>query len=143
MARKTYVVFVGRIPSVYESWVECQEQVNGFRGCSYSSFPTREKAERAWEEWANRGGGAPRQVVLALPAHNTVLGAHDFNVVHHPGENALIDHKGMNPGPVMVGSGLNVREEPNGPEDVAHETCLTLLCCVAVTLLSIYYYFFG
>ncbi|KAJ1376235.1 Ribosomal protein L9/RNase H1, N-terminal [Sesbania bispinosa] len=107
MARKTYVVFVGRLPGVYESWVECQEQVNGFHGCSYSSFPTREEAERAWEEWTNRGG----------------------------------DHKGINPVAVMGGSGLNVRQKATGPEDVTHGTCLTLLCCVAVTLLSIYYYY--
>ncbi|KAJ1415014.1 XRE family transcriptional regulator [Sesbania bispinosa] len=56
-------------------------------------FPTREAAERAWEKWTNRCGGAPRQVVLALLAPNDVLDAHDFNGVDHDGDNAFLDHK--------------------------------------------------
>lgn len=49
--RKLYVVFIGRVPGVYDSWAECQRQVMGFLGNSYQSYPTREEAEETFQEF--------------------------------------------------------------------------------------------
>lgn len=42
---KYYAVRKGRKPGVYAAWPECQEQVKGFSGAEYKSFPSREEAE--------------------------------------------------------------------------------------------------
>ncbi|KAK9225673.1 hypothetical protein WN943_010717 [Citrus x changshan-huyou] len=50
MARTTYyVVFVGRRPGIYESWPECQLQVNGFPRNLFKSYKSKESAEKAYE----------------------------------------------------------------------------------------------
>lgn len=48
MAKKFYVVWVGKIPGVYATWSECKEQVEGFAGAKYKSFPTELEAQRAY-----------------------------------------------------------------------------------------------
>jgi len=42
---KFYAVKKGRNPGVYTSWEDCKEEVTGFSGASYKSFPTRKEAE--------------------------------------------------------------------------------------------------
>lgn len=44
MANKFYAVKNGRKIGVYETWVECKEQVNGYKGAEFKSFNTREEA---------------------------------------------------------------------------------------------------
>lgn len=51
MARsKTYVVFVGRQPGIYETWDECRAEVEGFPGARYKSFYSKEEAVMALRE---------------------------------------------------------------------------------------------
>lgn len=45
MAKKAYAVLKGRSPGIYQTWVECQEQIHGFSGAQYKSFPTLAQAE--------------------------------------------------------------------------------------------------
>ncbi len=47
MARKNqaYIVWNGRNPGVYDTWGECQAQVDGFPGASFKGFATRAEAE--------------------------------------------------------------------------------------------------
>lgn len=40
MAVKFYAVKIGRKTGVFNSWAECKEQVDGFPGAVYKSFPT-------------------------------------------------------------------------------------------------------
>jgi viroplasmin and RNaseH domain-containing protein len=44
---KFYAVIKGLsgIPSIYESWSECQKQIYGVKGVIYKSFPTRAQAQ--------------------------------------------------------------------------------------------------
>lgn len=42
--QKFYAVRVGRIPGVYETWEQAQEQIKGFSGAKYKSFLTEEEA---------------------------------------------------------------------------------------------------
>ena len=55
MARtRVYVVFKGRQPEIYSSWLECQEQVNDFKNNLYQSYATIEKAEIAFVDYVER-----------------------------------------------------------------------------------------
>lgn len=45
MPKKYYSVKNGHQPGVYETWEECKDQVHGFSGASFKSFPTRKEAE--------------------------------------------------------------------------------------------------
>ncbi|MFA7203654.1 MAG: viroplasmin family protein [Candidatus Caldatribacteriota bacterium] len=44
--RKFYAVKSGKIPGIYQTWNQAEEQVKGFSGAEYKSFPTLEEAER-------------------------------------------------------------------------------------------------
>lgn len=45
MVSKYYAVREGRVPGIYNTWAECQEQINGFRNASFKSFENKEEAE--------------------------------------------------------------------------------------------------
>ena len=45
MAKKYYAVKEGRVPGIYETWAECQKQINGFSGAVYKSFASMEEAQ--------------------------------------------------------------------------------------------------
>lgn len=44
MAIKYYAVKVGRKTGVFNTWDECKENVNGFKGAVYKSFPSYDEA---------------------------------------------------------------------------------------------------
>ena len=46
--KKYYVVWEGRDTGVFDSWEECQEQIEGYPGARYKSFPTQEAAIEAF-----------------------------------------------------------------------------------------------
>ncbi|NLN95040.1 MAG: ribonuclease H [Bacteroidales bacterium] len=46
---KFYTVWIGRVPGVYQDWETCSEQVNGFKGAKYKSFPSLQEAEAAFQ----------------------------------------------------------------------------------------------
>ena len=45
MAAKFYAVRKGKKPGIYTSWDMCKQQIDGFSGAEFKSFPTREAAE--------------------------------------------------------------------------------------------------
>lgn len=45
---KYYVVWIGLSPGIYDSWEECKNQVEGWKGAVYKGFATREEAEEAY-----------------------------------------------------------------------------------------------
>lgn len=40
-----YAVACGRIPGVYESWHDCQDQVKGYSGARFKSFTSKQEAQ--------------------------------------------------------------------------------------------------
>lgn len=46
--KKYYVVWDGREPGIYDSWAECQRQVEGVQGAKYKSFESKEAAIDAY-----------------------------------------------------------------------------------------------
>ncbi len=66
---KFYVVWVGNSPGIYNTWKECQEQINNYAGALYKSFDTRSEAEYAYSvspwEYLNREGAGKRKAYTA------------------------------------------------------------------------------
>ncbi len=46
MPKKFYAVKEGKVPGIYETWVDCKEQVDGHSGAIYKSFKNRSEAEQ-------------------------------------------------------------------------------------------------
>jgi len=46
--QKFYVVWKGRRTGIFESWDECQAQINGFADAKYKSFKSKQMAENAF-----------------------------------------------------------------------------------------------
>lgn len=46
--KKTYVVWKGRKPGIYDSWDECRAQTDFYPGAIFKSFVTRDEAEEAF-----------------------------------------------------------------------------------------------
>ncbi len=53
--RKTYVVWKGRQPGLYDTWAECQAQVEGVNGAQYRGYTSRAEAEEAFSKPFVRG----------------------------------------------------------------------------------------
>lgn len=47
---KFYVVWAGYQPGIYDSWEECQAQINGFSGARFRAFPSCEEATMAFRK---------------------------------------------------------------------------------------------
>jgi len=66
---KYYVVWLGKKPGVYRTWKECQEQVKGFEGARYMSFPNEEQAKFAFNDtkgmWAYLGIKSKSEELIA------------------------------------------------------------------------------
>jgi len=50
MAKKFYVIWVGREPGIYTDWPTAQKQIMKFSGAKYKSFPSKAEAEAAFTE---------------------------------------------------------------------------------------------
>ncbi|NNE29818.1 MAG: ribonuclease H [Saprospiraceae bacterium] len=46
--KKYYVVWEGVEPGIYDSWAACQQNIKGYPGARYKSFPDRTSAEEAY-----------------------------------------------------------------------------------------------
>jgi len=55
---KWYAVFRGEKPGVYNTWTECNKQVDGFRGNLYQSYRTKAEAEHEYQAYKAREAAA-------------------------------------------------------------------------------------
>ena len=46
-----YVVYKGRVPGVYDDWVDCRRQVHRFSGNSYKGYNTMAEAEARYTRY--------------------------------------------------------------------------------------------
>ena len=46
--KKFYVVWLGHVPGVYTDWPTAKQQIDGYKGAKYKSFPDRRQAEAAY-----------------------------------------------------------------------------------------------
>lgn len=57
MSKKYYVVWVGRVPGVYDDVQDAMEQVDDFPGASFKSFPSAAEAAEAFRKGCARDEG--------------------------------------------------------------------------------------
>ncbi|XP_042404609.1 uncharacterized protein LOC121994740 [Zingiber officinale] len=69
---KTYVVFVGRNPGIYDSWAETHNEVNKFSGALHKSYWSREEAEKAYGAFLNTQLKQPVATSFAFSDNNSV-----------------------------------------------------------------------
>lgn len=75
---KWYVVWSGHEPGVYETWSECKQQIDGYKGAKYKAFADRSSAMRAFEDGytsyqrAHYGIGETATSVTAAPVLNAL-----------------------------------------------------------------------
>jgi ribonuclease HI len=58
---KYYVVWSGKRPGIFDNWGECEQQVKGFAGAKFKSFPSYDDAYEAFT------GRPPAQPLVAKP----------------------------------------------------------------------------
>ena len=46
--KQCYVVYIGKVPGVYDEWHECQAQVQGVSGASHKGFKSRQEGEASY-----------------------------------------------------------------------------------------------
>jgi ribonuclease HI len=67
MGKKFYVVWKGRKTGVFESWDECNLQIQGVGGALYKSFKTKELAEEAFTKSSKEYiGNGPKKAKAEL-----------------------------------------------------------------------------
>ena len=63
---KYYVVWEGHAPGVYDSCEECKQQIEGYAGAKYKSFPTKEMAVKSFRENYNEHIGVMAAISKAV-----------------------------------------------------------------------------
>lgn len=69
MAKKNfYTVWNGITPGVYASWNDAKAQIDGYDGALYKSFPTKEEAEKAYNDtpWNYIGQNAEKKKKVSI-----------------------------------------------------------------------------
>lgn len=47
---KFYAIWRGHKPGVYDTWLECKAQIDGYQGAQYKAFPNKTQAELALKD---------------------------------------------------------------------------------------------
>jgi ribonuclease HI len=133
MAKKFYVIWVGREPGIYTDWPTAQKQVMKFPGAKYKSFPSKAEAEAAFSGGSTSASSSSRSTAgkkvsnksgnnLSAPPINTDV------VIYCDG--------GCDPNPGKAGSGVAVYQNdqliqlwygiynPNGTNNTAELNAL-------------------
>ena len=53
---RTYVVFNGRVPGIYDSWLDASKIVHNFPNANHKSYKDRREAEAAYMEYLHHNG---------------------------------------------------------------------------------------
>ncbi len=91
MANKYYAVKAGRNTGIYETWDECREQVEGYRGQAYKSFKSLDEAYEYMGYISKGESGAKNEV--STKNEDLLKGGESINSVEHvpsPGQGEMI-----------------------------------------------------
>lgn len=120
--RKFYVVWIGRVPGIYDTWDDCREQVEGFPGARYKSFDSQTQATEAF-----RGDPATHMgVIHSIARHSHTSVCYDSFPEIVKNSIAVDAACSRNPGPVeyqgvdvMTGARLfHVGPIPDGTNNI-------------------------
>jgi ribonuclease HI len=77
---KYYVVWKGKEPGVYTNWNDCKQQVEGFTGAAYKSFPTMMEAQLAYKDHfakhiykKEKSASTKDLAALGTPIHESIV----------------------------------------------------------------------
>ncbi len=132
MAKKFYVIWVGREPGIYTDWPTAQKQIMKFSGAKYKSFPSKAEADAAF------AGGSVSSVskpAIGSTASRTNKGN---NLSAPPIKTDVVIYcdGGCDPNPGKAGSGVAVYQDdaliqlwygvfnPNGTNNTAELSAL-------------------
>lgn len=82
---KYYVVWEGREPGVYDSWEECQLQIDHFPGARFKSFKTADEAVAAYRGRTSDQLGIIRSILTHTPDAVLPRKAPAYRPPSHPG----------------------------------------------------------
>jgi ribonuclease HI len=112
--KKFYVVWAGRKTGIYTDWASCKDQVDGFAGARYKSFPTRTEAEAAF----SGGSGASRSTTTSTttkasngkrPSNRQTVKTYDATeIASLKFDTFIYTDGGCEPNPGEAGSGMAV-----------------------------------
>ncbi|MGO1297038.1 MAG: ribonuclease H1 domain-containing protein [Vibrio sp.] len=106
MAKKYYVVWTGRQSGIYTTWDQCKQQVDGFTGAKFKSFPSLAEAEAAFGGKAAttpRTAATKKKTVKTKPAALT-----QPQIEAMPFDIKIFSDGGCEPNPGQAGTGLSV-----------------------------------
>ncbi|KAF9486433.1 ribonuclease H-like protein [Pholiota conissans] len=96
-----YAVGVGRIPGIYTTWAECENQTKGFPAAKFKKFQSLAQAEGFVAEWAEQSLNAdtpppPYTAILTDTASASLLGSSRSTPILAPAKSAnpAADSKG-------------------------------------------------
>jgi ribonuclease HI len=102
--QKYYVVWVGKVPGIYTSWGECQQQVNQFTGAKFKAFESRSEAEQAYAAgyknyWGQQSGSKPGSSGSKSYKRSSASAAEEPGEIDYDSISVDVGTRG-NPGPV-------------------------------------------
>lgn len=132
MAKKFYVIWVGREPGIYTDWPTAQKQIIKFSGAKYKSFPTKAEAEAAFS------GGVVSTATSTKTSGTNNKTHRDNNLSAPPIKTDVVIYcdGGCDPNPGKAGSGVAVYQNdqliqlwygvynPNGTNNTAELNAL-------------------
>lgn len=134
MAKKFYVIWVGREPGIYTDWPTAQKQVMKFAGAKYKSFTSKAEAEAAFSAGATGSASSaskPSGASSSRPAKGNNLSAPPIKT-----DVVIYCDGGCDPNPGKAGSGVAVYHQdvltqlwygiynPNGTNNTAELNAL-------------------
>src|SRR5512138_2497677 len=94
--QKYYVVWNGRRPGIYDTWVECSAQVHGVTGARYKAFTSRAEAEKAYQHGP---AAAVEKVAVSeersAPTHEPILESYSVDAAC-AGVPGPVEYRGVN-----------------------------------------------
>ena len=98
--RKFYVVWVGRVPGIYEDWAECLDQVDQFPGALYKAFDSQTAATIAFRGDPNDQAS----IIEAIAEHNALM--------RKEHQTSLLDIPEINPDAIAVDGAVSGNPGP-------------------------------
>lgn len=132
MAKKFYVIWVGRTPGIYTDWPTAQKQVMKFAGAKYKSFTSKAEAESAFSE----GEVSPKKKGSSRDSLSSVNKGNNLSAPPIKTDVVIYCDGGCDPNPGRAGSGVAVYQNdgliqlwygvynPNGTNNTAELSAL-------------------
>ncbi|GAF63118.1 ribonuclease H-like protein [Bacillus sp. TS-2] len=96
--KKFYVVWEGRKKGIFTTWKECEEQVKGYQGARFKSFPSIEEAKAAFDgnfKLKKKSAKKANSSNISLDSEEIIWDSISVDVGSR-GNPGIIEYKGVN-----------------------------------------------